>query len=73
MTVLAGHREVWTSTHGRASRYHVALDGEPMAACSPARSLAGGTRRIVLGDLCEASEVPQILRCRRRACAKRWP
>jgi len=69
--VMAGHREVWTSTHGRASRYHVAVDG--CAACAPNASLAGGNRRIVLGELIDADEVPAILRCKRVACAKRWP
>ncbi len=70
---LAGHREVWTPTHGRAGRYHVALEGEPMAACSPARTLHGGNRRIILGDLVPAGSVPVHLRCQRPACLKRWP
>jgi hypothetical protein len=70
--VLAGHREVWTSTHGWAGKLHIALDGQPMAACSPARTLKG-SRRIILGDLIEASEVPSHQRCQHPACRKRWP
>lgn len=70
--VLAGHREVWTASHGRAARYHVALDGDPVAACSPARGLHGN-RRIILGTLADATEVPLHMRCARPACAKRWP
>lgn len=68
---MAGHREVWTRTHGRASRYHVEVDG--CAACAPNATLGGGNRRIVLGDLIPAADVPTSLRCRRAACAKRWP
>jgi hypothetical protein len=71
MTVLAGFREVWTSTHGRAARYHIAIDGA--AACATCPTLKSGTRRIILGDLINAEFVPLVMRCRRAACAKRWP
>lgn len=71
--VLAGHREVWTASHGRAGRYHVALSGTATAACSPCETLHDGHRRIILGDLIDAEEVPQHLRCQRPACKKRWP
>ncbi len=69
--VLAGRREVWTATHGWAGKYHVSVDG--LAACSPAHSLRGGNRRMILGDLMHADEVPAAQRCARPACAKRWP
>jgi hypothetical protein len=64
VSVWAGHREVWTATHGRAARYHVANEYNG-AVCSPAITLRGGNRRIIL--------VPEILRCARPACKKRWP
>ena len=72
MSVWAGHREVWTATHGRAARYHVANEYNG-AVCSPAITLRGGNRRIILGDLMPAEDVPEILRCARPACKKRWP
>lgn len=68
---LAGFREVWTSTHGRAARYHISIDGT--AACAPNPTSGSGNRRMLLGDILDAADVPPILRCRRRACANRWP
>jgi hypothetical protein len=73
--VLAGHREVWTSTHGWAGRWHVATD-EGMAACRPnpiMRRPTANRGSIVLGDLRDAAEIDPLIRCRRNGCRQRWP
>lgn len=44
-----------------------------LIACSPCETLHDGNRRIILGYLIDAEDVPVHMRCRRSACAKRWP
>jgi hypothetical protein len=63
-----GHREVWTTSHGRATRYHVMVNGG-MAACR-----AKQQRRwqpyslIVLGALIPITKVPGHMCCLRNGC-----
>jgi hypothetical protein len=63
-----GHREVWTASHGLATRYHVMVDGG-LAACRakyPHRWQPFGL--IVLGDLIPIAKVPAHMRCQRNGC-----
>ena len=63
-----GHREVWTASHGHATRYHVMVDGG-MAACR-----AKQDRRwqpyslIMLSDLISITKVPGHMCCQRNGC-----
>jgi len=63
-----GRREVWTASHGYASRYHVMVD-RGVAACR-----AKQDRRwqpfslIVLGGLIPIAEVPPRMCCQRNGC-----
>lgn len=61
-----GKREVWTRTHGWASRYHVMVDGG-VAAC---RSQEGWRNRsvIVLCHLVPIAKVLNHMRCQRNGC-----
>lgn len=64
-----GRREVWTASHGRATRYHVLIDGG-VAGCRPK---AGGWRNrsvILLAEdtLIPIAEVPANLCCQRNGC-----
>lgn len=64
-----GRREVWTSTHGRATRYHVMIDGG-VAACrkNQTRWL---NRSVILIDehtLVPIGEVPTHMCCQRDGC-----
>jgi hypothetical protein len=67
--MMAGWREVWTATHGRARRYHVVANNG-MAACRPNNRLDGGG--IPLGRLTRAADVPVHMRCQRNGCRQRW-
>jgi len=65
---MAGRREVWTSTHGRATRYHVMVD-DGMAACRPSPWFRGGNGIL----LCESTliyvgDVPGHMCCQRNGC-----
>lgn len=68
---LAGTREVWTSTHGRAGRYHVMVD-DGMAACRPAPYLHGKVNGVLLYEpsLAPLDEVASYMRCQRAACRR---
>jgi hypothetical protein len=63
-----GHREVWTASHGHATRYHVMVD-RGLAACR-----AKEQRRwqpfslIVLGALIPITKVPGNMACQRNGC-----
>ncbi len=73
--VQAGWREVWTASHGRARRYHVATDDQT-AACRPDPRLTvqeGDGIGIFLGQIQDAYDVPKHLRCSRNGCKQRWP
>ncbi len=61
-----GMREVWTKTHGWASRYHVMAD-RGVAAC---RGQEGWKHRsvIVLCHLVPITKVPAHMRCQRNGC-----
>jgi len=63
-----GHREVWTASHGLATRYHVMVDGG-MAACrskQPRRWQSYSL--IVLGALIPITAVPSHMCCQRNGC-----
>lgn len=63
--LMAGMRDAsWFRKPGRAGRYHIEDRGSP--AC-------GVLSPPGLVDLMEAADVPLVLRCGRRACAKWWP
>lgn len=64
-----GRREVWTSTHGRATRYHVMIDGG-VAACRKQQT-RWRNRSVIL--ICEQTlipiqDVPANLCCLRNGC-----
>lgn len=65
--LLAGRREVWTSTHGRASRYHVMVE-DGMAACRPS-PFSG----MILCEqtLIPIGEVRGFMTCGRNGC-RQW-
>ena len=63
-----GHREVWTSTHGRATRYHVMVD-HGMAACKAKQQKRWQPYSlIVLGALIPITKVPSHMCCLRNGC-----
>jgi hypothetical protein len=64
-----GRREVWTSTHGRASRYHVMID-KGVAACRPNVNTwrSQGVILIGAGTLIPIGMVPTSLCCLRNGC-----
>lgn len=65
----AGRREVWTSTHGRAVRYHVMVDGG-VAACRPDVNTrrAQGVILICEDTLIPIVDVPANMCCLRNGC-----
>ena len=64
-----GLREVWTSTHGRATRYHVMIDGG-VAACRRSQTTWRNRSVIILCEstLVPIAEVPGHMACRRDGC-----
>lgn len=66
---LVGFREVWTSTHGRATRYHVMIDGG-VAACRSKQQTWRNRSVIVLNEdtLMPIGEVPAYMLCKRAGC-----
>ncbi len=67
----AGRREVWTGTHGRATRYHVMVD-DAAAACRPNTRRWGNRSVIVLAEesLIPITQVPANMCCTRNGCAQ---
>ena len=64
----AGRREVWTRSHGRATRYHSMIDGV-VAACRPFRDGRWTYYNNIL--ICEdmpIGQVPSHMGCRRNGC-----
>ena len=66
----AGRREVWTKSHGRATRYHIMIDGG-VAACRPFRDGRWTYYNGIL--ICEDTlvpigQVPAHMVCRRNGC-----
>lgn len=68
--LLAGRREVWTSTHGRASRYHVMVE-DGMAACRPNPLMKGSGMILCEQTLIPIGEVPGFMTCGRNGC-RQW-
>jgi hypothetical protein len=65
---MAGQREVWTSTHGRGTKYHIATAGRyPAPACNPKKML------FYEPSMRPASQVPVYMRCQRPGCRGKWP
>lgn len=64
-----GRREVWTSTHGRASRYHVMVDGG-VAACRPRQERWRNRSVILIAEdtLIPIADVPAHVCCLRNGC-----
>jgi hypothetical protein len=63
-----GRREVWTVSHGLATRYHVMVDGG-MAACRSKQAHRWQPfSLIVLGALIPIAEVLTNLCCQRNGC-----
>src|SRR5438876_130026 len=62
-----GRREVWIPPHGRATRYHVMIDGG-VAACRPKQLSWANRSVILLGDLLPIGDVPNNLCCQRNGC-----
>ena len=64
-----GWREVWTSTHGRAARYHVMVDGG-VAACRSKQRRWRPYSLILLNEdtLVPIAEVPSHMSCQRNGC-----
>jgi hypothetical protein len=63
-----GRREVWTSTHGRAARYHVMIDGG-VAACRKKQNWRN--RSVILlneDSLIPIVDVPAHMCCLRNGC-----
>lgn len=68
--LYAGHREVWTASHGRATRYHVMVD-HGRAACRASVDERNRTVIILNEDtLIPIGDVPGILACQRNGCAQ---
>lgn len=65
-----GRREVWTSTHGRATRYHVMVDGG-VAACRPKQTSWTNRSVILLCDLIPIGDMPSHMACLRNGC-RQW-
>ena len=65
--LIVGRREVWTSTHGRATRYHVMVDGG-VAACRPKQTQWRNRSVIVLTDLLPIADMPAHMACLRNGC-----
>lgn len=67
----AGRREVWTSSHGRATRYHVMVD-KGVAACRPFRNPHRWTYYsgilICEDTLVPIAKVPAHMICCRNGC-----
>lgn len=62
-----GHREVWTTSHGRATRYHVMVDGG-VAACRSKQLRWRPYSLILLGALIPIGKVPGHMCCQRNGC-----
>ena len=62
-----GHREVWTASHGRATRYHVMADGG-VAACRSKQRHLRPYSVILLGSLIPIGDVPGHMCCQRNGC-----
>lgn len=64
-----GRREVWTATHGRATRYHVMVDGG-VAACRKNQTTWRNRSVIVINEqsLIPIAEVPPHMCCLRDGC-----
>lgn len=64
-----GRREVWTSTHGRATRYHVMTD-RGTAACRPNddRWLNRSVILLCMSTLIPITEMPTHMACLRNGC-----
>lgn len=64
-----GRREVWTSTHGRATRYHVMVDGG-VAACRKNQTKWLNRSVIVICEdtLIPIAKVPPHMCCLRDGC-----
>jgi hypothetical protein len=63
-----GRREVWTSTHGRATRYHVMIDGG-VSACRKKQNWRN--RSVILineESLIPITSVPAHMCCLRNRC-----
>ena len=65
--LLVGRREVWTATHGRATRYHVMVDGG-VAACRLKQTKWQNRSVIVLTDLIPIGDMPAHMACLRNGC-----
>lgn len=65
----AGTREVWTSSHGRATRYHVAT-ANGAAACRPQVETWQNRSVIILveSSLIDVADVPSHMKCQRDGC-----
>ena len=66
----AGMREVWTKSHGQATRYHIMIDNS-VAACRPFRDGRWSYYNGIL--ICEHTlvpigQVPGHMICRRNGC-----
>jgi hypothetical protein len=64
-----GRREVWTSTHGRATRYHVMIDGG-VAACRKNQTRWRNRSVILINEdsLIPITSVPAHMCCLRNGC-----
>lgn len=65
----AGRREVWTASHGRATRYHVMV-ADGTAACRPNANSwrSQGVILLCTDTLIPIGEVPAYMACLRNGC-----
>lgn len=63
-----GHREVWTASHGRATRYHVMVDRGVAACRAKQKHRWQPYSLIVLGALVPIAKVPAHMCCQRNGC-----
>jgi hypothetical protein len=64
----AGRREVWTKSHGEATRYHVMVDGGVAACRAKQKRRWQPYSLILLGSLIPIAKVPAHMCCQRNGC-----
>jgi hypothetical protein len=63
-----GHREVWTTSHGLATRYHVMVDNGCAACRSKQQHRWRPYSLLLLGSLIPITKVPANMACLRNGC-----